>query len=139
MRTHNRRRLLSAVVMLVAGLATLGATVAIFAAPSHPHVSASQTPTSPVKSGLRPIDSANTGLQDMACSPTASQTMKNTASYRCGFADTTNTGVPADTSLVDVPGAITSPLADGSTGQGWSWNGSWITVAAGGVLKNVRV
>ena len=75
----------------------------------------------------------------MACAPVAGHTMTNAVSHNCGFADTTNTGVPAGTSLVGVPGDITAPKADGSTGQGWSWNGSWVTVAAGGALKNVRV
>jgi hypothetical protein len=65
--------------------------------------------------------------------------MTNAVSHLCGFADTTNAGVPAGTNLVNVPGDITAPKADGSTGYGWSWNGGWITVAAGGVVKDVLV
>ena len=80
------------------------------------------------------------GGRSTQCSPIASETMTNAVSHLCGFADTTNTGVPTGTSLVDVPGQITAPVADGSTGQGWSWDPrGWIVLNAGGVLTNVRV
>ena len=67
--------------------------------------------------------------------------MTNTVSHRCGFADTTNTGVPAGTRQHRVPQDITAPLADGSTGSGWEWDSrGWIVLdGKGGVLKNVQM
>ena len=76
------------------------------------------------------------GGQTTNCAPSASQTMTNTVSHLCGFADTTNTGVPAGTTLYQVPGQITAPTAN--TGSGWSWTGGEIHVAAGGIVKNVQ-
>ena len=62
--------------------------------------------------------------------------MTNTVSHLCGFADTTNTGVPAGTTLYKVPGDITAPTAQ--TGSGWTYSSGVITVDAGGTLKNVQ-
>lgn len=71
------------------------------------------------------------------CAPSsASQTMTNTVSHQCGFADTTNTGVPAGTTLFQVPQQITGPTAQ--TGQGWTYSNGSITLAPGGVLTNVK-
>jgi hypothetical protein len=76
------------------------------------------------------------GGQSTNCAPAASQTMTNTVSHLCGFADTTNAGVPAGTTLYQVPGQITGPTAN--TGSGWTWTGGEIQVAAGGIVKNVQ-
>ena len=80
----------------------------------------------------------NGGSPTTGCAPVAGQTMSNTVSHVCGFADTTNTGVPAGTRLYRVPQDVTGPLPDGSTGSGWSWSsGSGITLNSGAVLKSV--
>ena len=69
--------------------------------------------------------------QTLNCAPTSSNTMTNTVSHLCGFADTTNTGTngtlyPASTG----PGP--------NTGSGWSWDGYTIaTTADNAVIKNV--
>ena len=65
--------------------------------------------------------------------------MTNTVSHRCGFADTTNTGVPAGSVLYNVPQDIRS--ATPSTGRGWRWDPRHeaITARAHAVIKNVRV
>ena len=64
--------------------------------------------------------------------------MTNTVSHPCGFADTTNTGVPPGTTLYQVPGQVTGPTS--ATGSGWSWNAhdGYISVGAGGVVRNIR-
>lgn len=73
------------------------------------------------------------------CSPRVQQTMTNTVSHLCGFADTTNTGVPDGTILYRVPQDITAPKSDGSTGRGWRWNGYGIqTTAANAVIKEIK-
>ena len=139
MRARTRRRVLAGVALI------FGVAVAILAvAPKHRESASKTSTTTPKHHGSASKTSTTTsiarsGFRAMACAPVAGQTMTNAVSHNCGFADTTNTGVPAGTSLVGVPGDITAPKADGSTGQGWSWNGSWVTVAAGGALKNVRV
>ena len=86
-----------------------------------------------------PVTSASGGgSPTTGCAPVAGQTMSNTVSHVCGFADTTNTGVPAGTRLYRVPQDVTGPLPDGSTGSGWSWSsGSGITLNSGAVLKSV--
>ena len=76
-------------------------------------------------------------LQSSNCLPGAGGTMTNAVSHLCGFADATNTGVPAGTTLYRVPQDITGPTAQ--TGYGWSWNGSYIVLGAGGLLTNVRL
>ena len=62
--------------------------------------------------------------------------MTNTVSHLCGFADTTNTGVPAGTTLYQVPGQISGPTP--ATGYGWSWSAGEISVSAGGLVKNIQ-
>ena len=64
--------------------------------------------------------------------------MTNTVSHLCGFADTTNAGVPRGTTLYQVPGQVSAPTA--ATGSGWSWDAQngLITVGAGGVVANVQ-
>ncbi len=59
--------------------------------------------------------------------------MTNTVSHLCGFADTTNTGVPAGTTLTDVPGSATS-------GSGWTWDPRYgeIVVGDSGDVNAVR-
>ena len=141
MRVQKRRRLVVGIALI------LVAAAAILAVASKPRGSPSQTPRGPASQTPRGSASQTStttaiprsGLRSTNCAPVAGQTMTNTVSHSCGFADTTNAGVPAGTTLLNVPGDITAPKADGSTGQGWSWNGNLITVAAGGVLKNVRV
>lgn len=73
------------------------------------------------------------------CAPRPNETMTNTVSHLCGFADTTNTGVPVGTKLYRVPQDIAGPNAQ--TGHGWSWNSQYgyIAVGAGGLLTNVEV
>ena len=71
------------------------------------------------------------------CSPSASATMTNTVSHLCGFADTTNTGVPAGTTLYNVPGDVSAPTA--ATGSGWSYSNHVITLGTGGTVKNVEL
>jgi hypothetical protein len=61
------------------------------------------------------------------CAPTAATTMTNTVSHLCGFADTTNTGVPDGTALRRVP-------QDVSSGTGWSWANGEITVTGNGAV-----
>ena len=62
--------------------------------------------------------------------------MTNTVSHLCGFADTTNTGVPSGTTLYAVPGQISGPTAQ--TGSGWEWDGgSIVTTANNAVIENV--
>lgn len=74
------------------------------------------------------------GGQTLNCAPAANATMTNTVSHLCGFADTTNTGVPAGTTLYpasDGPGA--------NTGSGWSWDGYTIsTTSDNAIIKNVE-
>jgi hypothetical protein len=75
--------------------------------------------------------------RDRNCAPAAADTMTNTVSSTCGFADTTNTGVPAGTTLERVPEDITAP--DATTGSGWSWNDGGIAVTDGAVVKNIAL
>jgi hypothetical protein len=59
--------------------------------------------------------------------------MTNTVSHLCGFADTTNTGVPTGTALYPASGG---PGAN--TGSGWTYRGGEIaTTTNGAVIKNV--
>ena len=59
--------------------------------------------------------------------------MTNTVSHLCGFADTTNTGVPSGTSLAP---ASSGPGAE--TGSGWAYSDGMIhTIRNGAVVKNV--
>jgi hypothetical protein len=100
--------------------------------PTPPNPTGSTAPT--------PTPAPGGGDNDTGCSPGAGATMTNTVSHTCGFADTTNTGVPAGTDLVDVPGDITAPAADGSTGSGWSYDPrGFIRVdCCNAVVKNIR-
>ena len=67
------------------------------------------------------------------CAPGVGQTMTNTVSHLCGFADTTNTGVPSGTTLYP---ASAAPGAN--TGSGWTYRGGMIdTTTNGAVIKNV--
>ena len=99
---------------------------------------------SPVAPGTATATSAQTradrggGGRATHCSPTASRTTTNTVSHLCGFADTTNTGPPAGTTLYQVPEQIKGPTAD--TGSGWTWNATYgaIYVEAGGAVKNIQ-
>lgn len=78
------------------------------------------------------------GGQTLNCSPAVANTMTNNVSHLCGFADVTNTGVPAGTTLKRVPQDITVP--DATTGHGWHWAGTYLAVdTAGAVLQNVLV
>ena len=106
-------------------------------------VTASNDATPPTVSAtsasVGPVTAAAT--QNLNCAPTtSSQEMTNTLSHTCGFADTTNTGVPAGTTLYRVPQDITAPRADGSTGHDWTWTGSYIRIATpGALITNIRV
>jgi hypothetical protein len=63
--------------------------------------------------------------------------MTNVVSHLCGFADTTNTGLPSGTTLYQVPQQITAPTAQ--TGHGWTYSNGEIVVPAGGALSNVEL
>ena len=69
------------------------------------------------------------GGQRATCAPAAGQEMTDTVSHLCGFADTTNTGLPAGTRLYRVPQDITAPTPQ--TGYGWTSTGSYIILNAG--------
>lgn len=78
------------------------------------------------------------GQQTTNCSPATNATMTNSVSHLCGFADVTNTGVPAGETIYRVPEDITEPTA--ATGSGWSWNGTnqVIAASAAAVVKNIE-
>ena len=86
------------------------------------------------RSRSRVVASAGTAAQQTTgCAPAVGQTMTNTVSHLCGFADTTNTGVPGGTTLFP---ASSGPSAN--TGSGWAYSGGEIkTTANGAVIKNV--
>jgi hypothetical protein len=68
--------------------------------------------------------------------------LTNTVSHLCGFADTTNTGVPVGTPLVSVPSQCTGSSSCPQAGSGWTWNsqyGEIQTTADNAVIKNVIV
>jgi hypothetical protein len=54
--------------------------------------------------------------------------------HTCGYPDATNTGVPAGTSLLSVPGQVTS-------GDGWHWDPrGWLSITkSGAVLSGVSI
>ena len=101
--------------------------------------------TSPVGGGNAPTGptggggGAGGGSRGTGCSPTSSETMTNSISHLCGFADTTNTGVPAGATLYRVPQDITGPTAQ--TGYGWSYDPKYgrIIVGNNGLVTNVQV
>lgn len=67
------------------------------------------------------------------CAPAPDQTMTNAVSHLCGFADTTNTGVPPGTALKS---ASTGPGVD--TGSGWTYTAGGIqTTTRGAVIRDV--
>ena len=79
-----------------------------------------------------PVPSASAIVTN--CVPAPADTMTNTVSHRCGFPDTTNTGVPAGVKLVNVPGQE-------SSGPGWTYdstNGVVVT-RAGTVIDGLNI
>ncbi len=74
-------------------------------------------------------------------SGTAGEHFCTNAPVTCGFADISNTGVPAGNGLYAVPGTCTSPSGPGAgcanTGTGWSYSNGRITFTSGAVLQNV--
>jgi hypothetical protein len=99
----------------------------------------STTVTAPPVTTSTTTGQAPPSTRSTNCAPTAANALTNTVSHTCGFADTTNTGVPGGTTLVNVPGQITAPTAQ--TGSGWTFSSSnnTITLSAGGVVKNVQL
>ncbi len=77
----------------------------------------SSTPVAPRIISPRPSPSAspNGETRTADCVPAPADTMTNTVSHLCGFPDTTNSGVPAGTTLINVPGQE-------SRGQGWEYD-----------------
>ena len=136
--TTRRALLVGAAIVLAAAAIVVLATSSCACRRSNPvagPATRGHTPSKPVRAAA---SAAQPPPRSTACAPVAGQTMSNTVSHVCGFADTTNTGVPAGTRLYRVPQDVTGPLPDGSTGSGWSWSsGSGITLNSGAVLKSV--
>ena len=74
------------------------------------------------------------GTQMTGCAPAADQTMANTISHRCGFPDTTTSGVQAGVALRSVPGQV-------SKGPGWSStsDGDVEVTGNGAVLSDLSI
>lgn len=71
--------------------------------------------------------------QTTNCAVPFAQQDTNTHSHLCGFPDLTNSGVPAGTTLTNVPGQVTS-------GPGWTYNGYGILVTgANAVISGYNV
>lgn len=103
------------------------------------------TATTPAVSGMTTsaapaavtTKASTTGAAASPAAPgsTSSAGMTNCASQpsRCGYPDTTNTGIPAGTQLQRVPQDVTS-------GPGWVWDSrGWLQASSGAVVKNLIV
>jgi hypothetical protein len=110
------------------GASDVGHSVSVTVTASNDAGSASATSAS-----VGPVVTGQQQGQSSGCSPAAGGTMTNTVSHLCGFADTTNTGVPAGVVLTSVPGSATS-------GPGWTYNSQYneIQVNSGGSVNAVQ-
>jgi hypothetical protein len=137
------RRPSRVVVAVAAAIAAAVAAVAVVAidrapeTPSAPHVSGPLGLSNPGSVNVF-VGSTPAAGQTTNCSPTSANTMTNTVSHLCGFADTTNAGIPSGTTLYRVPEDITAPTA--ATGSGWSYDSANTNIRAdvdGAVIKNI--
>lgn len=101
---------------------------------SRPVSSPTPTSSSSTSPSSRPSDGTAVPDGSSACVPAPGATMTNNVSHICGFADTTNAGVPAGTALTDVP-------SQESSGPGWSYsnqNGLVVT-GSGTVISGIHI
>jgi hypothetical protein len=97
---------------------------------SSPRASSAPEPSRPGRSTSAPPPKPSSSH----CLPASAETMTNTASHRCGFPDTTNTGVPGNASLIEVPNQK-------ARGPGWTYSNAngLVVTRAGTVINHVKI
>lgn len=133
--TVRKRRTLGFVLGAAAALSAAAIVVLATSPWSHPTAGPAARKR-PASQPIRVAAAHQPRSRSTRCAPPAGHTMTNTTSHLCGFADTTNTGVPSGTTPYAVPGQITGPTAQ--TGRGWKWDGtSIVTTANNAMVKNI--